>query len=266
MPVSTGAFGSLRVLMQSKEILHVVDRSVAEAVFVEDGILADFTPSRYRPKAAAVELQGGLGAAELEATVVDGGAHHAFIHYVEPGVTERGLNGVGAIPFVEDVFVAEHLRLAGVSDFMAQCATSIQCANRSVMAPPPKFQYQRQRLYFSRLKGCSGVAPSHCFQSRVGCRLASASTRLVIVLPPIGSDLGDSAQPAPLNELDGITKVSPAALLHPALQDLFAGAHRLGEGRALFDGVGNGLFQVDIFAGRHCLARDAHMPVVRRQR
>src|SRR5258708_4165738 len=31
----------------------------------------------------------------------------------------------------------------GVSDFMAQCTTSIQCVQRSVIAPPPKFQSKR---------------------------------------------------------------------------------------------------------------------------
>jgi hypothetical protein len=41
----------------------------------------------------------------------------------------------------------------GWSDFMAQCTTSIQWLNKSVMAPPPKFQYQRQWLNFSSLKG-----------------------------------------------------------------------------------------------------------------
>src|SRR6185437_1201347 len=37
--------------------------------------------------------------------------------------------------------------------------------NKSVIAPPPKLQNHRQRLYFSRLNGWSGAPPSHCVQS-----------------------------------------------------------------------------------------------------
>ena len=33
----------------------------------------------------------------------------------------------------------------GWSAFIAHCATSIQCANKSVIAPPPKFQNHRHR-------------------------------------------------------------------------------------------------------------------------
>jgi len=51
-----------------------------------------------------------------------------------------------------------------------------------------------------------------------------------------------------LNEIDGIAKVAPAALLHAALQDLLAGADRTAEGGAFLNGVGDRLFKIDVFA------------------
>ena len=53
-------------------------------------------------------------------------AHHAFVDDVEAGIAEGGLDGVGAIPLLEDIFVAEHAPGRGSSAFMAQCTTSIQ--------------------------------------------------------------------------------------------------------------------------------------------
>jgi len=49
-----------------------------------------------------------------------------------------------------------------------------------------------------------------------------------IVLPPIGADLRNAAEAAALDEVDSVAKVAPTALLHAALQDLFAGADRAG--------------------------------------
>src|SRR5205823_5776246 len=70
-----------------------------------------------------------------------------------------------------------------------------------------------------------------------------------VVLPPIGANLRDTAEAAALNEIHGIAKVAPAALLHAALQDLFARANRARERCALLEGVGDRLFQIDVFAG-----------------
>ena len=85
-----------------------------------------------------------------------------------------------------------------------------------------------------------------------------------VVLPPIGSDLGNAAQAAALNEIDGIAEVSPTALLRAALQNLLAGADGAGESGAFFEGVSDGLFQVDVFAGGQGIGCHAHVPVVGR--
>ena len=133
----------------------------------------------------------------------------------------------------------------GWSDFMAQCTTSIQWLNKSVMAPPPKFQYQRQWLNFQRLR-----------VDRFGRPVT------LIILPPIGSDLRDSSQAAPLNQLDGILKVCPATLLHAALQNLLTGTNRACQGGSFLDGVSDRFFQINVFAGRERIDRHANVPVV----
>ena len=58
-------------------------------------------------------------------------------------VTQAAGRGVGM-----DV-VATEVKKLGAGLFIAQCTTSTQCVNKSVIAPPPKFQNQRHRLYFS---------------------------------------------------------------------------------------------------------------------
>src|SRR5258708_11485412 len=85
-----------------------------------------------------------------------------------------------------------------------------------------------------------------------------------IVLPPIGADLRDAAEAAALNEIHGVAEVAPTALLHAALQDLFAGADRARERRALLDGVGDRLFEINVLAGGDGVNGHAHMPMVRR--
>src|SRR5205085_12354039 len=64
-----------------------------------------------------------------------------------------------------------------------------------------------------------------------------------IVLPPVGADLRDATEAAALDEIDSVAEVGPTALLHAALQDLLAGANRLGEGGAFFEGVRDRLFE-----------------------
>src|SRR6266850_963359 len=81
-----------------EEILHVVDGAVTEAVCPDDWIVLGRHAFVIDAKAAAVELQGCVRAAELEAAVVDRGGHHALIDHIEAGIAESCLNGVGAIP------------------------------------------------------------------------------------------------------------------------------------------------------------------------
>ena len=77
---------------------------------------------------------------------------------------------------------------------------------------------------------------------------ASGGGAALVVLPPVGADLHDAAEAAALDEINGVAEVRPTALLHAALEDLLAGADCFGEGFAFFNGVGDGLLEVDVFA------------------
>src|SRR5437879_12039445 len=68
-------------------------------------------------KAAAVELQGCVRAAEVEAAIVDRGGHHALVEDIDAGIAASCLNGVGTIPLLEDVFIGEHLHMARLIGF-----------------------------------------------------------------------------------------------------------------------------------------------------
>ena len=87
----------------------------------------------------------------------------------------------------------------------------------------------------------------------------------LVVLPPVGADLRDAAEAAALNEIDGVAEVAPTALLHAALEDLFAGADGAGEDGAFFERVGDRLFEVDVFAGGEGVGGHADVPVVGRR-
>ena len=97
---------------------------------------------------------------------------------------------------------------------------------------------------------------------RLADRSASAAS------PPADSSAtsrfepGDAADTAALNEIDGVAELTPAALLHAALEDPVAGADGVREGFAFFDGVGDGLFEVDVFAGARASQATVHVPVV----
>src|SRR5205085_1147121 len=82
--------------------------------------------------------------------------------------------------------------------------------------------------------------------------------------PPIRPDLRDAAEAAALDEIYGIAEVAPAALLHSALQDLFAETDGAGQRGAFLDGVGDGLFEVDVFAGGDGVGGHADVPMVGR--
>ena len=60
--------------------------------------------------------------------------------------------------------------------------------------------------------------------------------------------------------------MSPAALLHAALQDLLAGTNRVRKRGAFFQGMGDRLFQIDVLARRQRIDRHADVPVVRATR
>ena len=85
-----------------------------------------------------------------------------------------------------------------------------------------------------------------------------------IVLPPIGPYLRDRSQAAALNYIDSIAEVGPTALLHAALQNLPAGMYSACERRALLNGVGDWLLQIDVLAGRQCIHRHGDVPMVGR--
>ena len=72
-------------------------------------------------------------------------AHHAFVDDVETGIADGGLEVSGQSQCSKMYLSPSIMRLRGSSDFIAQWTTSIQWVKRSVMAPPPKFQNQRQR-------------------------------------------------------------------------------------------------------------------------
>ena len=87
----------------------------------------------------------------------------------------------------------------------------------------------------------------------------------MIVLPPIRSHLYHTPEATRLNQIDRVAKMRPTALLHAALQNLFARTDRARECSALVHGVGNRLFQIDVLARRQCIDRHLHVPVVRRR-
>src|SRR5215467_3380414 len=86
-----------------------------------------------------------------------------------------------------------------------------------------------------------------------------------VVLPPIGPNLRDAPKAASLNQVHGVAKVAPAPLLHPALQNLFCGTDRMGQGSAFFDSVRDRLFQVNILAGGNGIDGHAYVPMVGRR-
>jgi hypothetical protein len=59
--------------------------------------------------------------------------------------------------------------------------------------------------------------------------------------------------------------MTPAALLHATLKNLFAEADCVNERGALLDGVGDRLFQVDVLARGDRIGGDLNVPVVRRR-
>ena len=263
-PVSTGALGSLRLLTQSKKFSHVRDGAVADAVRADCGILSFFHVLAVDVEAAAVNFQCRLGAAKFEASVVDGGIHHAFINDIEAGIAEGGLNRIGAIPLIEKIFVAEHeglLRLVGFHRPVDNVDPVREQISHSSAAEVPEPAPVGELYIAKRLVG--RVAEPHL---PVECLLVDRFQRaiVVIVLPPVRPHLNDAAETAGLDEIDGVAKVDPTALLHAALQNLLARADGFGQDGTFFQSVRDRLFQIDVFACGERVKRHAHMPVVGR--
>ena len=249
-----------------EEILHVGDGAVLEAVGAEDGIAFGWGAFAMDGEAAAINFEGGFGAAEFEAAVVDGGGHGAFVNDIEAGIAQRGLKSVRAIPLREDVLIGEDLRVGGLIGFhgpVDDVNPMGEEIGHGATARVPKPAPEIESFCVEWLLG-SAALPLLPIEGLHVDGLERLRCVCEIVLPPIGTDLRDAAEAAALNEIDGIAKVAPTALLHAALQDLFAGADRAGEGGAFLQGVGDGLFEVDVFAGGESVCGHADVPVVGR--
>jgi len=90
------------------------------------------------------------------------------------------------------------------------------------MAPPPKFQNPAPSMVLLGSVGLVGRAAEPLLP--VELRFVDGPRDPIgsVVLPPVGADLRDLAEGAALDEVDSIAEVSPAALLHAALEDLLA--------------------------------------------
>ena len=204
-----------------EEILHVGDGAVAEAVCPQDRVVFARHAFAMDAKAEAVKLQGCFGAAEFEAAVIDRGGHRALVNDIEAGIAHRCLKGVGAIPVLEDIFVSEDLRAFGLVGFhgpvhdVDPVGEQIDHgATAKVPKPAPEIEFflVAERLIWSGAEpllpieglGVDGLVRREC----------------EVVLPPIGPDLRYAAEATALDEIHGIAKVAPVALLHATLQDL----------------------------------------------
>src|SRR5712672_1132373 len=249
-----------------EEILHVGDGAVLEAVGAEDGIAFGGGTFAMDGEAGAINFQGGFGAAEFEAAVVDRGGHGAFVDDIEAGIAKRGLKGVRAIPLREDVFIGEDLRVRGLIGFHGPVHDVDPVGEQighGATARVPKPAPEIESFCVERLLG-SAALPLLPIEGLHVDGLERLRCVGEIVLPPIGADLRDAAEAAALDEIDGIAKVDPTALLHAALQDLFAGADGAGEGGAFLQRVGDWLFEIDVLAGCESVDSHADVPVVGR--
>ena len=247
-----------------EEILEVVDGAVAEAVCFDYRHVFRLCVFVIDSEAAAVDLQGCFCAAELEAAVVDGRSHHALVGHIEAGIAESGLNSVRTFPLFEDEFIAEHLRLARLVGFHGPVCdidpVGEEIGHRAaakIPEPAPAVE-----LFFGERLVRSAAEPLLPIEGLGVAGLRSHEK--VVVLPPVRSDLRDAPEAAAVNEIDGIAEVAPTALLHAALQNLFTGADRMLECGTFLNGVSDGLFEIDVFAGGQGVDSHAHMPVVGR--
>src|SRR5260370_21729580 len=76
-----------------EEIAHGGDGAVFNGALLHRGLVETSSLSEDR-EASAVELQGALGSAEYQSTIVDGRNHRAVVDHLETGIAEAGLNCV----------------------------------------------------------------------------------------------------------------------------------------------------------------------------
>src|SRR6185312_4296157 len=84
----------------------------------------------------------------------------------------------------------------------------------------------------------------------------------LIVLPPVGPHLYDTAQASGLNQINGILKMPPTALLHSTLQDLFTGTDGASQNSAFLKRVGDGFLEIHILPCFQSVERHRDMPVI----
>ena len=147
-------------------------------------------------EAAAIDLQRCFRPAELKPAIVDGGIHHALVHHIKAGIAERRLNRVGTIPLLENIFVAEHLRLARLVGFHGPVHHIDPVreqighgAAAKIPEPAPVIEF-----FLAEWLIGSGSEPKLPIE-----RLLVDGLRRpvpVIVLPPIGSHLHDAPETA----------------------------------------------------------------------
>ncbi len=162
----------------------------------------------------------------------------------------------------EDVFVAEHVcdaRLVGLHRPVHDVDPVGEKIGHRAATEIPELTPDEKFVFAEGLIGC--VAEPLLPVERAGVDDLARAMRLV-VLPPVGADLGDAAEAAALDEIDGVAEMAPTALLHAALEDLLAGADGFGEDGAFFERVGDGLFEVDVFAGGDGVGGDANVPMI----
>src|SRR5882757_9513209 len=160
-------------------------------------------------EAAAINFEGGFGAAEFQATVVDGGGHGAFVNDIEAGIAKCGLKSVRAIPLREDMFIGEDLRVGGLIGFHGPVDDVNPVGEQighGATARIPEPAPEIEPFCVERLLG-SAALPLLPIEGLHVDGLERLRCVGEIVLPPIGPDLRDAAEAAALYEIDGIAKV-----------------------------------------------------------
>ena len=232
-----------------EEVLHVCDGAVSVAAFAKCGILFAGQSFAIDGHAASIELEGCVGAAEFEAAVVDRRSHHAFIDNVESWIAQGRLHCVGTLPLIEDVFVAQHERVLRLVRFHRPLGHVDPVGEEVGHGASAEVPEPAPAVIFLDAEWLIGSAAEPLLPIELFRVDGFRDPADVVVLPPVSSDLDDPPKASTLDQFDGIAEVGPAALLHAALQDLFAGADGLRQGRAFFEGVGDGLFKIHVFPG-----------------
>src|SRR3954451_11466658 len=204
----------LSALHAFEEILHVRNGAVTIAVFAQHGILIPLHSLAMHGEAAAIDLQCRVAPAEFKSSIIDGRIHHAFVHHIEARIAERRLNRIWTVPLLERVFVRQHERMFGlirlhgpvhnVNPVREQIG---HCATAKVPEPAPVMEF----LFVKSLVG-SGPEPLLPVQRLYFKRFLRPIPS--VVLPPVSPHLHNAAQASSLNQINCVTEMCPAALLH----------------------------------------------------